>query len=621
MLHSIHIKNWKGHDEISLSFEKGANFLIGPNGIGKTSILDAICFALLGTIEFIGSYRGISFRNLIRDSSKDSEISLSFSISDGQHYEIIRRAGATRRATLKRDGRLIASRWQEVTDKVVDLYKASEFFFGRVIFLSEGDTYEYINSPPGEDLASHIEKVLGIDRMESVENTFSELNRKYRELSRNLRGQIESASLSSDADKERLQKLTENMESLEQERTTISRSITQLSKEQNTLSSQIEMLQKALDEIHAVKNEWQQYFTPLTKKQDPIQVMEDLRARIEREYKNMSEKRDRLAKDIGRISALIDSQQRIMEIIQPLSQEPTIERVCPICKRPLTEHMIGQIGRECSQSIASLTVELEKLNKQAEEVEKIVYTNQNKAKTLAKLSSEIRHLIEDGPGTISPSVVTKKIHSLQDSMASLIQKLNELQERGSQVYSLLVNARVEQEDIQKKVDPDRINTMRNSLLSSTRTELFTEIFIAALEDSLAEQRKIMLSPLTQELSKMWTRFLNRPVKVEMGDNLELKIVDKQYVEPFKFPQLSGGEKTALLILTQILLCKHFSESDFMLIDEPLEHLDSRNRWSLINFLVESCKHNFPGQLIVTTIEESFLREYLGDPSVQVISLG
>jgi len=90
---------------------------------------------------------------------------------------------------------------------------------------------------------------------------------------------------------------------------------------------------------------------------------------------------------------------------------------------------------------------------------------------------------------------------------------------------------------------------------------------------------------------------------------------------FKFPQLSGGEKTILLILTHVLLCKYFSKSDFMLLDEPLEHLDPKNRWAVINFLVESCGKGFPDQLIVTTIEESVLREYLEEPTVRVTALG
>ena len=50
-------------------------------------------------------------------------------------------------------------------------------------------------------------------------------------------------------------------------------------------------------------------------------------------------------------------------------------------------------------------------------------------------------------------------------------------------------------------------------------------------------------------------------------------------------QFSGGEKTALLIMLHTIIAHHFSRSDFLLIDEPLEHLDPINRRSLIRFLV------------------------------------
>ena len=118
-----------------------------------------------------------------------------------------------------------------------------------------------------------------------------------------------------------------------------------------------------------------------------------------------------------------------------------------------------------------------------------------------------------------------------------------------------------------------------------------------------------------------SQFMNTAVEVEMGDKCELSIIDKRYHAPFKFPQLSGGEKTALLILTHMLLCKHFSDSDFMLLDEPLEHLDARNRWALVNYLIQSCKRGAPEQLVVTTIEEPYIREYMEDPLVKVTRLG
>jgi DNA repair exonuclease SbcCD ATPase subunit len=132
-----------------------------------------------------------------------------------------------------------------------------------------------------------------------------------------------------------------------------------------------------------------------------------------------------------------------------------------------------------------------------------------------------------------------------------------------------------------------------------------------------QQRRVSLEPLTEELSSMWSAFMGRNVEVALKDDASVGIVDHQAGTSFEFPQLSGGEKTALLIFTQIMLSKYFSNADFMLIDEPLEHLDARNRWALIRFLVDSTRAGYPKQLVVTTIEEPLIREYLDEANVSV----
>jgi len=169
-------------------------------------------------------------------------------------------------------------------------------------------------------------------------------------------------------------------------------------------------------------------------------------------------------------------------------------------------------------------------------------------------------------------------------------------------------------------DLTKRKNLENKLFKLSKVEFLSELFAKSLESSLAEQRNRMLAPLTDELSRMWSNFMGTSVQVELGNKFDLNIIDGRYQEPFRFSQLSGGERTALLILTHVLLCKYFSDSDFMLLDEPLEHLDSKNRWALINYLVQSCNKGFPEQLIITTIEESYVREYVGSPSVQVIKL-
>lgn len=620
MLHNIHITNWKGREEIELSFGKGVNFITGPNGIGKTSILDAICYAFLGTIEFMGSYRGIKYGDLVRDPNKDSEICLSFSVLDGKRYEITRRIGTSRRAAMKAEGKTIATSWQAVTNKVLELYKASDVFLGRYVFLTEGETYEYINRPPGEGLAKHIESVLGIDSMENLESVFNTLYRKYTDMSKHLRAEITGAQIATRDDKIALDQLIKEIQSLADEQRTVSNEIPRLSKEHDALLSEVESLQNARAEITEIMDEWRKHFAPLPDKQDPIQVLKDTHEQIENEHKTLAARRYQLSTEIGKLSALIQSQRGIIDMLQHLS-ETGEERICPVCKRPLTEHMVEQINDECLQTIEHSEKNLSELETQSRGVESAMEDNRKKLGILVRLESKMRSILKYGLGTISTIEVEKKIASLREKAAALTQKIDQLKGQATKLDSQLIELRAKQEHIQEKVAPERINALASSLLSATKIEFLSQAFLTSVEDSLAKQRSIMLAPLMDELSTMWSRFMNAPVKVQMGDRCELSIVDDRYHAPFKFPQLSGGEKTALLILTHILLCKHFSDSDFMLLDEPLEHLDSRNRWALVNFLVQSCKRSAPEQLIVTTIEEPYTREYLDDPIVTVTRLG
>ncbi len=45
---SIHLKNIKSHRDTELSFSAGINVLSGPNGVGKSTVFEAIGYALFG---------------------------------------------------------------------------------------------------------------------------------------------------------------------------------------------------------------------------------------------------------------------------------------------------------------------------------------------------------------------------------------------------------------------------------------------------------------------------------------------------------------------------------------------------------------------------------------------
>lgn len=62
-LKSVSIKNYKGVKDMELEFTSGVNLLIGDNGVGKTSVLEAIAVALSGMLKGIN---GVPTKNILQ---------------------------------------------------------------------------------------------------------------------------------------------------------------------------------------------------------------------------------------------------------------------------------------------------------------------------------------------------------------------------------------------------------------------------------------------------------------------------------------------------------------------------------------------------------------------------
>ncbi|HEX5598123.1 MAG TPA: SMC family ATPase, partial [Micromonosporaceae bacterium] len=81
-------------DETTIDFSDADFFaLVGPTGSGKSSVLDAICFALYGTVPRWGGSRGIA--NALAPSATEARVRLVFD-SAGDRYvatRVVRRDG------------------------------------------------------------------------------------------------------------------------------------------------------------------------------------------------------------------------------------------------------------------------------------------------------------------------------------------------------------------------------------------------------------------------------------------------------------------------------------------------------------------------------------------------
>ena len=91
MINSIEMVNWRIFEDEMFVFESGITFLMGLNGQGKTSILEAINYAFTGEPATVKDRR-----KLLRSRDRWATVTLTFSLDD-QHY-VIERAQSDKRA-------------------------------------------------------------------------------------------------------------------------------------------------------------------------------------------------------------------------------------------------------------------------------------------------------------------------------------------------------------------------------------------------------------------------------------------------------------------------------------------------------------------------------------------
>ena len=87
---SIHLKNIKSHRDTQLSFSSGINVLSGPNGVGKSTVFEAIGYALFGVDarDFVSN-----IERFISIGTKRGEIAVVFQTTAGEIWKVSRTVG------------------------------------------------------------------------------------------------------------------------------------------------------------------------------------------------------------------------------------------------------------------------------------------------------------------------------------------------------------------------------------------------------------------------------------------------------------------------------------------------------------------------------------------------
>ena len=140
MITSIELGDFLAHSNTKLEFENGVTVFVGDNGAGKSSIIDAITFALFG------QHTRKSNKGLIKRGTNQGFAKIGFSINDKQ-FEAVRKIDSK--------GALAATFAEVVNNERIEI--------------AAGERKQF-----GESMTHEVEKVIGLDfeKLKKTAGTF-----------------------------------------------------------------------------------------------------------------------------------------------------------------------------------------------------------------------------------------------------------------------------------------------------------------------------------------------------------------------------------------------------------------------------------------------------------------
>lgn len=370
ILTHISLQNFKNFRKKEIDFTPGINVLQGPNGSGKTSILEAIEFALYGSV--IG--RG-GLEPLIRFGETFASVSLTFEVVGSDHrgvFTVSRELskGETGTSTVKtqltKDGSEVSTKKIHVDAELLKLIGMSHASYRNAVYLRQGEIRSLLEA--GKEREREIDRMIGLgvfeDAWRDLRKTQTELERKVSSAKEGLvalRAELQTlASVSEELSRRMEEKIRLEKEIQRAEETLTSmggpiptptpgtRPGPQAERDQAAQSEKVRGLQEQLLEIERriesandrlleIEAEMLRREKRIASLTDEKKNLQDRLAKTDAEFKGLQETLKDIGEEVLRLEADLGVQKSIVASFSRM--EAAGEPVCPVCGSKLTpEH-------------------------------------------------------------------------------------------------------------------------------------------------------------------------------------------------------------------------------------------------------------------------------------------
>lgn len=466
-------------------------FLItGPTGAGKTSIFDAVCYALYGEGSGETRTKAKCFRSQMAEENEEMEVSLSFEVK-GQLYHVrrVETAKGVNKAYFytENDPEKLLVKIKEVNTEIEQIIGLNLDQFKKIVMIPQGEFREFLTAGT-KDKSDILKKLFSTEQYEKLQWMIKErydasraadreLVMKFNEILKEAGMEGKDIEMGPDA-------LLEMLQSAEEEIAHMQKEISELTQRQKEIEKEITETQKNnsdLETFQKVREEYGKYRNLKKTFEDKEKELKLLRKieMITHTEKQLADKESEIRKLQTDITILSEDRKKIAQYLDRCRKTLTAvtDEAINLDEKKTKKNRLGDLLLK-SKRLSEANLQLEKLNQKGLEFEK-------KLAFLRKKERDLSALMED------EKVASRELHDEKVCQMELKMKLQESSSRLKTMVTLFNKAqkRDEVEDNIIRLRKEEENLGRN-------LDVVSNAYLHELEKRNQSYAQILRSELT-----------------------------------------------------------------------------------------------------------------------------
>lgn len=371
----LKLNNFKSHEHTVISFNKGISVIVGENGAGKSTILEAISFALFK------QHTGKRIDDLVRNNAQTMSVELEFT-SNNRQYKIVREKKSSLKSSIYKKTSPesgyahICTGDKEVATEIRQILDIDSDLFLNAIYIRQGEIAELVDKTPAEKKLM-IGKLLGLDSLEKAWKNLLPFISDYENQLAELKGKLyNSDKLHEDHDKKlsELNSLKDRGHELEEQIDEVNGLLKEISESKRNMEREKEIYD------HQVANLENEEKTLIKLEEDKHLVQDNLD-----KIRKAEEEIDRLEKFVSKLDVYLDFEKSVTSIQKLKMDEKDIEDKLDSIAN---QKELASDKKEGYNNYLSSDEDINKLNNQKNNFEK-------ELATMAKLENDKKDLLKN----------------------------------------------------------------------------------------------------------------------------------------------------------------------------------------------------------------------------------